>query len=122
MSVLDKLKSECEWAINQIDDGDVVSVPETRSFFSLVLQTLKRMDRLNNKLTSKGHEFILVIILDVVIWVVTGIVVCCTVKSTGNPYWSLLMLIPGFFQMSYNETEKHKLKERITNERIKDLS
>lgn len=53
MSVFTKLKEECEWAINQIDEGNAVSVPETRSFFSLVLETLMRMDRLNDKLVEQ---------------------------------------------------------------------
>lgn len=44
-----------------------------------------------------------VVILNIVSWSVTGIVACCTVKATGNPYWALLMLIPAFFQMSYKE-------------------
>lgn len=44
-----------------------------------------------------------VVILNIVEWSVTGIVACSTVRTTGNPWWALLMLIPALFQMSYKE-------------------
>ena len=52
---------------------------------------------------SKDENFVLVIMLDIVIWTVTGIVACCTVNATGNPYWALLLLIAGLFQMGYKQ-------------------
>ena len=43
------------------------------------------------------------VVLNIVSWTVTGLVACLTVRTTGNPWWALLMLIPALFQMSYKE-------------------
>ena len=56
MSVFKKLKEECEWAIKQIEEGKTVSVPETKSFFTHVLYTLERVERLKDNLNAVLDE------------------------------------------------------------------
>lgn len=51
----------------------------------------------------KNGHLVTLIILNIVSWTVSGLVAVNVVRTTGNPWWALLLLIPALFGYSYKE-------------------
>ena len=58
----------------------------------------------------KHNGFLATVIINITIWIVTGVVTVVAMNITGNAWWAFLMFIPvlcGFsYKEKHNDTDK----------------
>ena len=53
----------------------------------------------------KHNGLLIVMIANVATWITTGVVAGIAIRTTGNAWWSLIMLIPALCGYNYSRHE-----------------